>query len=336
MGGSSLAPSRPRGGSSGRDGRACRSTSSTRLIPLAVRAATAASDPAGTLYLISSKSGTTTEPLAFLAHFWASRGPESTRDLRHDAPGAHFVGRHATPAERRVTSRMLDSSARCSSTRRTSAAATARCRTSASCPAALMGLDLRGHPRRRGRDRGALPAAQRPTTPVCGWAWPWACWRRAGRDKLTLVIEPRFAALACGSSSSSPRAPASMAWASCRRRRGARRPGRLRGRSGVCPHLDRHGPGVAGATDAALDDARRGRPSGARPVHARRRAARSAASSSAGSSPRPSPAPSWASTRSTSRTSPSRRTTPSACSSSSEHDHTLPRTRPLARTADSA
>ncbi|MDL2335072.1 MAG: hypothetical protein QFC55_03470, partial [Chloroflexota bacterium] len=38
--------------------------------PAAVAAATAASDPARTLYLISSKSGTTTETLAFLAHFW--------------------------------------------------------------------------------------------------------------------------------------------------------------------------------------------------------------------------------------------------------------------------
>src|SRR3989304_1919328 len=39
--------------------------------PEAVRRATEAFEPSTTLYLIASKSGTTTETLAFLEHFWA-------------------------------------------------------------------------------------------------------------------------------------------------------------------------------------------------------------------------------------------------------------------------
>ena len=58
--------------------------------PAAVAEATAASDPARTLYLISSKSGTTTETLAFLAHFW-----QVEDDIHADIPqglaGEHFV-----------------------------------------------------------------------------------------------------------------------------------------------------------------------------------------------------------------------------------------------------
>jgi transaldolase/glucose-6-phosphate isomerase len=40
--------------------------------PAAVAAADAASDPVTTVYVIATKSGTTTETLAFLAHFWAA------------------------------------------------------------------------------------------------------------------------------------------------------------------------------------------------------------------------------------------------------------------------
>ena len=71
MGGSSLAPEvltavLPRS-STGLRVRVLDSTD-----PAAVRAADGASEPADTLRIIATKSGTTTETLAFLAHFWES------------------------------------------------------------------------------------------------------------------------------------------------------------------------------------------------------------------------------------------------------------------------
>src|SRR6187402_2751055 len=58
--------------------------------PVAVRAASTSLDPAQTLYLIASKSGTTAETNAFLAHFWKLED-----DVHSDIPsglaGEHFV-----------------------------------------------------------------------------------------------------------------------------------------------------------------------------------------------------------------------------------------------------
>src|SRR5207245_843470 len=54
--------------------------------PAAVRNAAAWSDPAHTLYLISSKSGTTTEPNAFFRFFW-----ERVRATKGDRAGENFV-----------------------------------------------------------------------------------------------------------------------------------------------------------------------------------------------------------------------------------------------------
>src|SRR5206468_630225 len=54
--------------------------------PAAVRSATAWSAPARTLYLISSKSGTTTEPNAFFRFFW-----ERVRATKGDRAGENFV-----------------------------------------------------------------------------------------------------------------------------------------------------------------------------------------------------------------------------------------------------
>ncbi len=70
MGGSSLAPEvlaqvLPR------SAHGMRVTVLDSTDPAAVAAADAASDPASTLWVIATKSGTTTETLAFLAHQWA-------------------------------------------------------------------------------------------------------------------------------------------------------------------------------------------------------------------------------------------------------------------------
>lgn len=56
--------------------------------PDAVRRATEAFEPSTTLYLIASKSGTTTETLAFLEHFWA------LERAGHDDIGSYEEGEH--------------------------------------------------------------------------------------------------------------------------------------------------------------------------------------------------------------------------------------------------
>jgi glucose-6-phosphate isomerase len=56
--------------------------------PVAVGAAEAASDPAATLKIIATKSGTTTETLAFLAHFWHREQERVGRFPARDAGNA--------------------------------------------------------------------------------------------------------------------------------------------------------------------------------------------------------------------------------------------------------
>ncbi len=191
MGGSSLAPevcamSLPMG----ETGIPVRVLDSTD--PTAVRAASTASDPASTLYLIASKSGTTTETLAFLAHFWKLED-----DVHADIPmglaGEHFMAitdpgksLDAIPHSdlfREVFLNPIDVGGRYSALTYVGLV-----------PAALMGLDL----------RSLLDAAAEMAT-SCGATdqlnpglWLGAALGAlagAGRDKLTLVIEPRSAAL---------------------------------------------------------------------------------------------------------------------------------------------
>jgi glucose-6-phosphate isomerase len=54
--------------------------------PAAVLAAEQRSDPAHTLYIIASKSGSTTEPNAFFKYFW-----EKVKALKGDQAGDHFI-----------------------------------------------------------------------------------------------------------------------------------------------------------------------------------------------------------------------------------------------------
>lgn len=189
MGGSSLAPEvLARSFARGEGGMPVRVLDSTD--PAAVRAATTAADPLRTLYLIASKSGTTTETLAFLAHFW---------ELEHGlhaavpagAPGRHFVaisdrGRsvEAIPHHDLFRETFLN-------------AADIGGRYSALSyvglvPGALLGLDLRG------LLDGALGMAGRCREPGRANPGLWlgivlGALAATGRDKLTFVIEPRFA-----------------------------------------------------------------------------------------------------------------------------------------------
>jgi transaldolase/glucose-6-phosphate isomerase len=158
--------------------------------PLAVHAAQSAFDPARTLYLIASKSGTTTETLSFLAHFWHVED-ELHADIPTSKAGQHFVAitdpgpaLSAIPHSdifREVFLNPPDVGGRYSALTYVGLV-----------PAALMGLDL-----------GALLddtvlMAERCREPEARNPGLWlgatlAALVRAGRDKLTFAIEPRIA-----------------------------------------------------------------------------------------------------------------------------------------------
>jgi len=159
--------------------------------PAAVAATTAASDPARTLYLVSSKSGTTTETLAFLAHFWHVED-----DIHVDIPqglaGQHFVAVTDPPSLDHIPHHDLlrgvflnpaDVGGRYSALSYVGLV-----------PGALLGLDLRA------LLDGAAQMAEDTRSPSADNPGLWlgvtlGALARAGRDKLTLVIEPRMARL---------------------------------------------------------------------------------------------------------------------------------------------
>jgi glucose-6-phosphate isomerase len=191
MGGSSLAvevlaTSLPRGD----NGLPVRILDSTD--PAAVAAATAATDPARTLYVISSKSGTTTETLAFLAHFW-----QVEDDIHSDIPqglaGQHFAAVTDPPPSldhiphhdllREVFLNLADVGGRYSALSYVGLV-----------PGALLGLDLRA------LLDAAAQMAEDTRSPSADNPGLWlgvtlGALARSGRDKLTLVIEPRVARL---------------------------------------------------------------------------------------------------------------------------------------------
>ena len=191
MGGSSLAPevlarSMPRG----EVGIAVRVLDSTD--PTAVQLATMSSDPAQTLYLIASKSGTTTESQAFLAHFWM-REDDIHSDIPQGLAGAHFVAvtdpgasLQAIPHAdlfRESFLNPVDVGGRYSALSYVGLV-----------PAALLGLDIRALM----EDARQMAAQCRRATADNPGLWlgvVLGMLARAGRDKLTLVIEPRYASL---------------------------------------------------------------------------------------------------------------------------------------------
>ncbi len=159
--------------------------------PEAILAATE-SDPRSTLYLIASKSGTTTESLAFLAHFWHEED-EVHPDFPRSAGGEHFVA-ITDPAPsltaiphsdtfRGVFLNPADVGGRYSALTYVGLV-----------PGALLGLDLRAL-----LDQAGAMALQcsnaAPDNPGLSLGVALGTLAAAGRDKLTLVIEPRFATL---------------------------------------------------------------------------------------------------------------------------------------------
>lgn len=156
--------------------------------PTAVAQAAAASDPARTLYLISSKSGTTTETLAFLAHFWRAED-DIHADIPQGLAGQHFVAVTDPPPSldhiphsdlmREVFLNPPDVGGRYSALSYVGLV-----------PGALMGLDLRQ------MLDAAAQMAEDTRSPSADNPGVWlgatlGALAKAGRDKLTLVIEPR-------------------------------------------------------------------------------------------------------------------------------------------------
>jgi glucose-6-phosphate isomerase len=189
MGGSSLAPEvLARSFPLAESGIPVRVLDSTD--PLHVRAVQAASDPARTLYLICSKSGTTTETLAFLAHFWRL-ADELHPDIPAAAAAEHFAaitdpGRslEAIPHSdlfRTVFLNPADVGGRYSALTYVGLA-----------PGALLGLDLRAL-----LDDATL-MAERCREPEARNPGLWlgialGVLAQADRNKLTFVVEPRYA-----------------------------------------------------------------------------------------------------------------------------------------------
>ncbi|MGZ6296776.1 MAG: hypothetical protein ACXWPV_06600 [Candidatus Limnocylindrales bacterium] len=190
MGGSSLAPwVIGRVGAMSPDGIPVAVLDSTD--PSAVQAATELAPPADTVYLVASKSGTTIETASFEAHFWRLE-EELYGAFPSDRPGEHFAAitdpgpglehfRHRD-SYRTIFLNPPDIGGRYSALTYVGLV-----------PAALQGADVRG------LCDGALAMAdacrdQTAANPALVLGAALGALARAGRDKLTLLIEPGYAA----------------------------------------------------------------------------------------------------------------------------------------------
>jgi glucose-6-phosphate isomerase len=191
MGGSSLAPevlaaSLPRDDT----GMPVRVLDSTD--PAAVRRASTSSDPAQTLYLIASKSGTTTETLAFLSQFWQLED-DVHADIPQGLAGRHFVAVTDPPPSlsaiphndlfREVFLNPADVGGRYSALSYVGLV-----------PAALLAIDMRSL-FAAAQGMAARCASATSDNPGIWLGAALGALARAGRDKLTLAIEPRYATL---------------------------------------------------------------------------------------------------------------------------------------------
>jgi transaldolase/glucose-6-phosphate isomerase len=150
--------------------------------PLAIAGVEAAIDPEKTVFIASSKSGTTTETMAFLEYFWAKREDGAQFAVITDA-GSQLERLGKELKFRRVFLNQPDIGGRYSAISYVGMV-----------PAAAIGLDLR---HLLDRARGMADAC-RPGTPID--ENPGVCLgavigraARDGRDKLTLVCSPGIA-----------------------------------------------------------------------------------------------------------------------------------------------
>jgi glucose-6-phosphate isomerase len=151
--------------------------------PDAVRAADASRQGLTTLYLIASKSGTTTETLAFLAHFWALEHASGERFVAITDPGPSLEAVPHHDAFREVFLNPVDVGGRYSALTYVGLV-----------PGALLGLDLDAllADAQLMADRCRAADAANPGV----WLGAtMAALAREGRDKLTFVLEPPIARL---------------------------------------------------------------------------------------------------------------------------------------------
>jgi len=160
--------------------------------PDAVRVATDASDPAGTLYVISSKSGTTTEPLAFLAYFWGVE-EQIHREIPDGETGLHFLAVSDPPPS--VTHLTHHDEMRETFINREDIGGRYSALSYVGLvPAALMGLSLTSL-LGDAQDMAQSCSMDGASNPGLALGVAMGALAKAGRDKLTLVIEPRLATL---------------------------------------------------------------------------------------------------------------------------------------------
>jgi glucose-6-phosphate isomerase len=190
MGGSSLAPEVlaavfPASGT----GLTVRVLDSTD--PAAVRGMESASDPERTLRLVATKSGTTSETLAFLAHFWETEHHRVGR-FHGNRAGDGFVAITDQPALEAIPHSDLFRGTFLNPPNvggRYSALTYVGL-----VPAALLGLDVAAL-LADGADMLARCAADSPDNPGVSLGAAIGALALAGRDKLTFVIEPDLAPL---------------------------------------------------------------------------------------------------------------------------------------------
>jgi len=154
--------------------------------PGAVRAVDGRIDPAATLFLVSSKSGTTIEPLSFFHHFWARVSADTPRPERHFAaitdPGTPLADLARERGFRRVFAATPDVGGRFSALSHFGLV-----------PAALVGADVAGL---LGRAAQMAEACRRPPADNPGFRLGAALGElaRAGRDKATFLVSSSLSA----------------------------------------------------------------------------------------------------------------------------------------------
>lgn len=160
--------------------------------PAAVAAMDAASDPSTTLWVIATKSGTTTESLAFLAHYWTAtqqrvgRFPETDTGDSFVAitdPGDSLAAIPHSDVFRETFLNPADVGGRYSALTYVGLA-----------PAALLGLDLTALL----QDANTMLTrclVDEAANPGLALGVAMGALAKAGRDKLTFVIEPDLAPL---------------------------------------------------------------------------------------------------------------------------------------------
>jgi transaldolase/glucose-6-phosphate isomerase len=188
MGGSSLAPDVFQHTFGSREGYpALTVLDSTH--PAAVRTVTDAVDPAATLFVVSSKSGTTIEPLSFFRHAWAVVSEATGEPGRHFVaitdPLSPLVDLAAEHGFRRVFEAIPDVGGRYSALTHFGLV-----------PAALIGADVRLL-LSRAADMAAAgsPGMPEDASPAFVLGAALGELALAGRDKATFVMSPALAAL---------------------------------------------------------------------------------------------------------------------------------------------